>query len=170
MANTNVYTGADGSITFAGLQTEEGKKAQGVVDSYQLTPVGRATNVQVEVTTDIRPFHELGQRFASELRSGNVNVQGTIGRAYINGALLKLMLGDAANAGTEISATLIQPSFNITLVLDNSAFPGTKNTITILDAKFENWLYTIPEDDIVLESVKFKARLVNVLDEEASAA
>lgn len=169
MANTNVFTGADGSLTVAGLQTEEGKKAQGVVDTYQLTPVGRATDVRVEVTTAIRPFHELGQRFASELRSGNVNVQGTIGRAYINGALLKLMLGDAANAGAAISATLIQPQFNITLVLDNPAFPGVKSTLTIIDAKFENWTYNIPEDDFVLESVKFKARLVNVLDEESTS-
>lgn len=171
MANTNVYTGADGSITLAGdPQREEGKKAQEAIDGYQLTPIGRASSVQVEVSTEIRPFHELGQRFASELRSGNVNVRGTIGRAYINGALLNLMLGDAAKAGTALSATLIQPSFNITLVLDNPAVPGTKSTLTILDAKFENWVYNIPEDDFVLESVKFKARLVNVLDEEASGA
>ncbi|MCP4215138.1 MAG: hypothetical protein GY765_10795 [bacterium] len=170
MANTNVYTGADGSITLAGPQGEEGKKAQESIDEYQLTPVGRASNVRVEVSTDIRPFHELGQRFASELRSGNVNVRGTMGRAYINGALLKLMLGDAGTAGTELSASLIQPSFNITLVLDNPALPGTKNTLTILDAKFETWVYSIPEDDFVLESVRFKARLVNVLDEEASGA
>lgn len=169
MANTNVFTGADGTITLAGLQSEEGQKAQGIIDEYQLTPIGRASNVQVEVTTEIRPFHELGQRFASELRSGNVNVRGSIGRAYINGALLKLLLGDAATPGAELSATLIQPSFNITLLLDNPALPGTNSTVTIQDAKFENWTYAIPEDDFVLESVRFKARLVSVVDAEATA-
>ena len=42
----------------------------------------------------MKPFHELGQRYATELRPGNVNINGTIGRAHVNGALLKLMLGD----------------------------------------------------------------------------
>jgi len=169
MPNTNVFTGADGTITLAGPQTEEGQKAQEIIDTYQLTPIGRASNVKVEVTTDIRPFHELGQRFASELRSGNVNVRGTIGRAYINGALLKLLMGDAATPGTELSASLIQPSFNITLLLENPAIPGARSTVTIQDVKFENWTYAIPEDDFVLESVKFKARMLTVVDEEPTA-
>ena len=46
--------------------------------TYALTPIGRATGVTVEVTTEVRPFHELGQRYATELRPGNVNVNGTI--------------------------------------------------------------------------------------------
>ena len=65
----------------------------------------------MRVTNDVKPFHELGQRFATELRPGNINVCGTIDRAYINGALLKLMLGDAADsrpAGTFLSP-VVQP-------------------------------------------------------------
>jgi hypothetical protein len=96
MPNTNVYRGSDGTITLSVEQTEEGAKAQSIIDEYELTTVGRATNVEVTVTSDLKPFHELGQRYPTELRPGNVNITGTIERAYINGALLKLLLGEAA--------------------------------------------------------------------------
>ncbi len=166
MPNTNVFTGADGSITLAGPQNVEGAKAQEFIDAYQLTPIGRATDVRVEVTSDIRPFHELGQRYATELRPGNVNVQGTIGRAYINGALLKLLLGDAATSRP--AGSWVQPSFNITLLLENPAFAGTRSTLTIHEAKFASWSYGIPEDDFVMEEVAFRALYVSVQDEEGS--
>ncbi len=166
MPNTNVFTGADGSITLAGPQTDEGAKAQETIDAYQLTPIGRAIDVRVEVTSDIKPFHELGQRYPTELRPGNVNVRGTIGRAYINGALLKLLLGDAATSRP--AGSWVQPAFNITLILENPAFPGVRNTVTIHEAKFASWEYGIPEDDFVMESVAFQALYISVQDEEGS--
>ena len=100
---TTVYHGADGTISVAVESGPSGDAAKKVIDKYSLTPIGRATGVTVRVTNDVKPFHELGQRFATDLRPGNVNVFGTISRAYINGALLRLMLGDAADnrpAGT----------------------------------------------------------------------
>ena len=108
-----IYRGSDGTISVAAEPGAEGDKANEINDQYSLTPIGRVTGVTVKVTNDVQPFHELGQRFASELRPGNVNVSGTIGRAYINGALLKLMLGDGADnrpAGTfvEIVPNLVE--------------------------------------------------------------
>jgi hypothetical protein len=119
MANTNVFRGSDGSIVLAVEAGVEGDKAKAVIDEYSLTPVGRATNVEVMVTSDLRPFHELGQRYPTELRPGNVNVTGSIGRAYINGALLKLLLGDAATSRP--AGTFVSPTFNIDLRLENPA-------------------------------------------------
>src|SRR4029079_10294084 len=95
MANT-VYRGSDGTISVAVEPGLEGDKAKAVNEAYSLTPVGRVTGVTIRMTKEVQPFHELGQRFATELRPGNVNVYGSIDRAYINGALLELMLGDAA--------------------------------------------------------------------------
>jgi hypothetical protein len=96
MANTNVFTGMDGSITIAvdDAESPEGQAATAVSDAFGLAPIGRATDVSVSVTSAMRPFHEIGQRYATELRPGNVNVEGSMGRAHINGALLRLMLGD----------------------------------------------------------------------------
>jgi hypothetical protein len=93
MANTNVFTGADGSITIASPE--------------ETITVGRVQDVTVQVTSDVKAFHEIGQRYASELRPGNMEVTGTIGRAYINGALLTLLLGEAA--GGRPAASWAQP-------------------------------------------------------------
>jgi len=165
MPNTNVLTGADASITLAGPQGAEGERAQQVIDAFGLTPVGRATNVRVEITSDIKPFHEIGQRYPTELRPGNVNITGSIGRAYLNGALLTLLLGDAATSRP--AASWVQPAFNIVLLLENPAIPGNHTTPTIHEAKFQNWAFALPEDDFVLEAVNFRALFISVVDEAA---
>jgi hypothetical protein len=161
--NTSVYTGADGALTLSTPQGTEGEQAQGVIDSYELLTVGRVQNVHVEVQSEVRPFHEVGQRYATELRAGNVNISGTIGRAYINGAMLKLLLGEAAESRP--ASSWPQPAFNLTLILENSANPGVRNTLTLHDVKLTNWSYTIPEDDFVMEAVGFRALYLSVQDE-----
>lgn len=165
MANTNVFRGSDGSLVLAVDAGGEGEKAQAIIDEYELTPVGRVTNVEVRVTSDLQPFHELGQRYATELRPGNVNVTGTIERAAINGALLKLLLGDAATSRP--AGTFVNPSFNLDLRLENPARPGVSATVTVHGVKIENWSYQIPEDDFVMEKVDFKALWISTEDREA---
>ena len=158
-----VFTGADGSITLSTPEGEEGTQAQGVLDEYELVSVGRVQDVRVEVHSEVRAFHEIGQRYATELRPGNVTIRGNIGRAYINGAMVKLLLGEAATQRPAASWT--QPAFNITLLAENPAFPGVRNTLTLHDVKIESWNYHMPEDDFVLESVAFQALFLSVQDE-----
>src|SRR5438128_9874758 len=131
--NTNVFRGSDGSIVLAVDTGAEGDLAKGVIDSYALTPIGRATGVEVRVDSDVKPFHELGQRYPTELRAGNVNVSGSIDRAFINGALLKLLLGDAA--ASRPAGAFIAPSFNITLRAEKPALTGTARTVTVPAAR-----------------------------------
>jgi hypothetical protein len=163
MANTNVFTGADGSISLAASQGDEGAKAQAVLDAYQLVSVGRVQDVRVEVSSAVKAFHEVGQRYPTELRPGNVTIKGTIGRAYINGALLKLLLGEAADSRP--AASWVQPAFNISLLLVNPANPALKSTLTLHDVKLDGWVSHVPEDDFVLESASFQALYLTVLDE-----
>lgn len=171
MPNTNVFTGMDGSITVAvdDAESPEGQVASAVADAFELSPVGRATDVTVQVTSVMRPFHEVGQRYATELRPGNVNVSGTIGRAHINGALLRLMLGDAA-AGTRPAGAFVSPSFNLSLMLENPAKPGERGVLTVHGVKLDSWNYHMPEDDFVLESASFKALWIAVQDESGAPA
>ena len=164
MANT-VYRGSDGTVSVAVESGLEGDKAKAVNDAYSLTPIGRVTGVTVRVTNDVEPFHELGQRFPTELRPGNINVFGSIDRAYINGALLKLMLGDAADSRPATS--FVSPSFNLSLRLENPSLPGTTSTVSVMGVKLSEWLYQLPEDDFVMEKVNFRALWVKV--EDASA-
>ncbi len=164
--NTHVFTGLDGAISLAVEAGPEGNSAKTVNDTYGLTPIGRATGVTVEVTSEMKPFHELGQRYATELRPGNVNITGSIGRAHVNGALLKLMLGEGA-AGTRPAGAFVSPSFNLSLRLENQGFPGNTETVTIHGVKLDGWSYTMPEDDFVLEQVTFRALWISAADTSA---
>ncbi len=110
---------------------------------------------------------ELGQRYPTELRAGNVNVSGSIDRAFINGALLKLLLGDAA--ASRPAGAFVAPSFNITLRAENPALAGTAATVTVHGAKIDEWSYDLPEADFVMEEVSFKALWISVEDVEASS-
>lgn len=162
MANTNVFTGADGSITLSTPEGTEGEKAQEVLTEYDMISVGRVQNVAVEVQTDVKAFHEIGQRYATELRPGNVNIRGTIGRAYINGAMLKLLLGEAASSRP--AAGWAQPSFNVTLMVESPANPGVNNTVTLHGVKLDSWNYNMPEDEFLMESIGFQALYMTVAD------
>jgi len=166
MPNTNVYTGLDGAISVAVESGPEGDAAKTVAETYELSPIGRATGVTIQVHSDMRPFHEIGQRYASELRPGNVNITGTINRAYINGALLKLMLGEGANSNRPAGA-FVSPSFNLSLRHQNQAIPGNSATITVHGVKLNTWNYSMPEDEFVLEQVSFKALWISAEDESA---
>jgi len=159
---TTVYRGSDGTISVAVEQGVEGEKAQAVAEAYSLTPIGRVIGVTVKVTNDVKPFHELGQRFATELRPGNINVYGTIERAYINGALLKLMLGDAADSRP--AGTFAGPSFNLSVRLENPSLAGVSATLTVMGVKLSEWSYSLPEDDFAMEQVSFRALWVKVED------
>jgi hypothetical protein len=152
---TTVYTGADGTISVAVEAGPGGDAAKAVAEKYSLTPIGRATGVTVRVTNETKAFHELGQRFATELRPGNINVTGSIARAHINGALLRLMLGAAGDARPQ--GAFVAPSFNLSLHLANPNVPDASATVTVMGVQVSEWNYTMPEDDYVLENVSFRA-------------
>src|SRR5688572_30465529 len=163
MANTRVFTGADGSITLSTPQSAEGAVAEEIISANEMISVGRVQDVRVEVTSTIRPFHEIGQRYATELRPGNITVRGTIGRAMVNGAMLRLLLGEAADGRPQLS--FVQPAFNMTLIVENPAAAGVRNTINLFDVKIDGWVYAMPEDDFLLETVGFQALYLTVADE-----
>ena len=159
---TNVYRGSDATISVAVESSPAGDKAKDIVEKFALTPIGRATGVTVHVTNDVEPFHELGQRFATEIRSGNINVSGTIDRAYVNSALLRLMLSDGADGRPP--GTFTSPIFNLQMQLKNPALPNNSTTLTVMGVQLAEWSYTSPEDDFVMEQVGFKALWVKLED------
>jgi len=162
---TTVYRGSDGTISLATDAGPEGDKANAINEAYSLTPIGRVTGVTVRVTNDVKPFHELGQRFATDLRPGNINIYGTIERAYINGALLKLMLGDAADSRP--AGTFVGPAFNLSIRLENPAAPNITSTVTVMGVKLEEWFYDLPEDDFAMEKANFRALWLKVEDKSS---
>jgi hypothetical protein len=163
---TTVYHGADGTISVAVESSPAGEAAKKVADTFSLTPVGRCTGVTIRVTNDVKAFHELGQRFATDLRPGNINVSGSIERAYVNGALLRLMLGDAADARP--AGAFVGPQFNLSVELKNPADPDNPASVTVMGVQISGWSYTLPEDDFVMENVDFRALWVKTSEKKAS--
>lgn len=168
MAMTNVYTGANGTLTLATEDTPEGLTSQSIMETYEMQTVGRVTDVELCIQTDLEEFHEIGRRHAVSLHPGNIHISGKVGRAYINGALLFLLLGAGA-APTNISEPYVQPTFSMTVTLSDPAVPGTSASLELKGVKFENWGYALPEDDFVMENLSFKALTMTVLDREAPA-
>jgi hypothetical protein len=163
-SNTSIFTDADGSLTLSVPTGTEGEAAQTLVlGPYELLTVGRVSDVHVEVHSEIHVFREVGRRLPSELRAGSITIGGTIGRAYINGALIKLLLGEAATSAP--AAGFLQPSFNMTLLLENAAAPGVRNTATLHGVKIEDWSYDLDADMIVREAIRFRALSLDVADE-----
>jgi hypothetical protein len=143
----------------------EGAAADSLVSQYGLSnAVGRLHGVTISVTSDVKPFYEIGRRYPTHLRSGVVQTSGSIQRAHINGALLRLLLGDGA-ASPPGAANFVQPSFNIIATLQDSARPDQQTKVIVFGAKFESWSYNIPMDDFVMEAVTFQA--LRVAFEEA---
>jgi hypothetical protein len=168
MPNKTVLTGADASLVLAvdDNSLEEGKLADGILSEYELSSiVGELKGVRVLVETEVRPYHSIGQRHASQLRTGNINISGSAERAHINGALVKLLLGKAAGSPPPAEG-LVQPAFNMVINLKNPALPDNSSKLVLFGVKFSSWSFTIPEDDFVMEGVTFKA--IRISQEDTS--
>ncbi len=138
----------------------EGAAADALVTEYDLSNiVGRLTNVSVHVSSDVRPFYEIGRRYPTHLRPGRVEVSGSAERAHINGALLRLLLGDGAISPPSGPA-FVQPSFNLISTVNDPARPDQFTKVTAFGVKFDSWTYTIPSDEFVMEAVTFQAMRV----------
>ncbi len=165
MFNTNVYSGTDGTLTLStpiGIDEQAWGKYFG-----EVAEVGRVTNIAISVNTAIRAFHELGSHLPRELRAGSVSIDGTIERAYINGAMLTLMLGKASSEEEKVALKI--PSFDMKIALDNLTPEGDSGNslLTVYGVMFDRWHFTLAQDDFVLENLSFKARRVAVLDIDA---
>ena len=135
----------------------EGEIADSLVTEYDLSnAVGRLRNVAIAVSSEIKPFYEIGRRYPTHLRPGIIRVSGQAERAHVNGALLRLLLGEGATSPPS-GPNFAQPAFNLIASLTDPARPEQNSTVTVFGVKFENWNYTIPGDDFVMESVTFQA-------------
>jgi hypothetical protein len=167
MAMTRVFTGANGTLTLGRNATEpEGADADAVLTTYEINTVGRVTGVTVRVDTQLEEFHEVGRRHAASLHPGNIHISGTVGRAYVNGALLMVLMG-RGGLFAQVAEPYVQPAFNMQLELEDPAVPGTTASVVLFGVHFQSWSFDMPEDDFVMEDLTFKALTIAVADAEA---
>jgi hypothetical protein len=153
---THVYTGANGILTLGTGNGPEADDAQAVIDFFEANTVARVTGVEVHVRTDLQEYHEIGRRRATSLHAGNIHVSGRISRAHVNGALLYLLLGRGANPNT-VAEPFVQPAFLMVLNLEDPADPSFAQSLWISGVKLQDWSFSMPEDDFVMENVTFRA-------------
>ncbi|MGD2089591.1 MAG: hypothetical protein PVH61_25675 [Candidatus Aminicenantes bacterium] len=165
--NNKVFTGADGVMV---LSREEGSAADEVLDEYEIEQVGRVKGIELYAHQDIRRFYSIGTNLPTEMRTGNIKIWGKIKRAYINGALLRLLLGKYALAGENPSSPIDAPAFDINIQLKTPDIPTDGpdhlSRITINHVILDNWSFAVPEDDFVLEEVTFQALRILAHDEQ----
>jgi hypothetical protein len=166
VALNNLYTGAHGTLGVAVAGTPaERADFDAIKNAYtDLAIVGRVTEVDVCVHTEIEEFFEIGVRDVANLSPGNVRVSGAIGRAYINGAALSLLLGRGASS----DLTTIQPTFVLNLTLKDPSIPENSLIVSVFGVRFESWSLNIPQDHLVMEKLRFKAFGITVKDSEAN--
>jgi hypothetical protein len=164
MFNTRTFYGTDGTLTVA---------RQTAVDADTLTSylgegsvVGRVLGVGLSVTTKVQAFHEMGSRLPRELRAGRIEISGEVERAYVNGALLRLMLGEYAT--TEEAPGFVVPNLDMVVSLDNQQPPGDEgnSTLTVYGVMFDQWGVDLRAQDYTLENLRFKAQRIAVADAE----
>lgn len=160
--NTNTFFGTDGTLV---VSDPTGLDGAVFADYFgESGVVGRVRGVTVYATTEIKAHYEIGSRAPKELRAGNLSIGGSVERAYINGALLRLMLGQYAES--EEGSGFLIPSFNMKLILDNmlpAGDPGN-SIVNVFGVIFDSWQVHLPEDDFMLERLSFKARRIAITD------
>jgi hypothetical protein len=160
---TDVFRAVDAVLVVAvdDKTTPEGQAADALVTQYGLAnAVGRLRGLTVTVKSDTQPFYEIGRRYPTHLRAGNLETTGTVKRAHINGALLRLLLGDGATSPPS-SPNFVQPVFNIIATLQDAAHPDQNTKLVVFGVRFSSWTYSIPMDDFVMESATFQALRVS---------
>ncbi len=166
MASSRVFTGANGTLMLANEDTPEGADASRVIEAFDIQTVGRVTGVTVRIDTQLEEFHEIGRRHAASLHAGNIHISGTVGRAYVNPALVYLLMGQGARP-TQVPEPYVQPAFTMTLSVNDPAVPGVTTGMELRNVHFQDWSFDMPEDDFVMENVAFKALAISVFHREA---
>lgn len=155
----DVYKAIDAALILGvdDAATPEGQVADSLVGEYDLSnAVGRLTNVSIAVSSDLSAFYEIGRRYPTHLRPGVIHISGTAERAHVNGALLRLLLGDGA-VSPPSAPNFVQPAFNLITTLSDPARPSQSSRVTVFGVKFASWTYQIPVENFVMESISFQA-------------
>jgi hypothetical protein len=159
-ANTSLLRGSSAVLQLATRDIPAGQLGGAIFnDEYSISTVGRITGVEIRVNTDLEAFHEIGTRLAQDLVPGNINISGRADRAFINGALLRLLLGNLAADGQGEGGfkAELQPTFNMIVDMTDIRQNTVGTKITLFDVLFDDWEFIVPEDDFLRENITFKA-------------
>ncbi len=161
MANNQPLRGSSAILQLATNDNPAGQLAGQIFnDEYNISTVGRVTGVELRINTDLEVFHEIGTRQPQDILPGNINISGRIDRAFINGSLIRLLMGRLGGAGENEDQfpEELQPTFNMIVDITDNRQPGNIGTkVTVFNVRFDDWAVVVPEDDFIMENITFKA-------------
>lgn len=167
MPVTNVYKGENGQLVIVPADTIDSETIiqNPAFEMADMAVVGRVKDVEVCIHTDLEEFHEIGRRHPVSLHPGNIYISGTIGRAFVNGALLTLLMGRGARQGAS-GEPFAQPRMVLVLNHSDPVVTDKIATLKIYDVMFANWNYKMTDEEFVMEKVSFKALFMLTEDTE----
>ncbi len=111
--------------------------------------VGVVESVTVDITAATEGYYELGDAKPVEIVPGNVEISGTVDRAWIDSDLLDLI--DAAPAISE---------FGLSISIED-----TNQILNVISAKPESASFDVPQDGFIMHSFDFIARDFEITEE-----
>ena len=110
--------------------------------------VGKVSTVSVTVATGLDPFYEIGSRTPSVLTEGNLEITGSMEKAWIDTNYLSLVLSSG-----------VLTDFDLVF---KAALAAGAPWIYLYDCKFESATVDIPQDGVMTESYDFRALTMGV--------
>jgi hypothetical protein len=146
--STTAYTltGAEGKIVF-GTAPASGKVVT-MTYKYAKT-VGYATGISITHNPNLEAFYEVGSREPKVIKEGNIEITGTVDRAFVD----RDMLGKESYTG-ELG--------EFTLEVYPEGVGEGKPKITLSGVKFSGWTFDMPQDGWITESSDFIAKSIAV--------
>ena len=171
-----VYMGWEGTLYFAAVGDNEfedrlAAAMEAVTKGYRQpiqfgTKIARIQNVSCTINNVLREYYEIGDKLPVEIRSGNYSFNGNFRRGFVNGGMLRYLIGASSVSTVRDDSGVLLPGnpqhetpyFNITMDWDNAGTDATDLRVHIVGAKLQSWNPTFPQGEYVMENVTFRAR------------
>lgn len=107
------------------------------------TLVGRCDSVSCDISTGVEPYYEIGSRNPSTLVPGNLEITGSMSKAWVDNTWLELL-----DSGGNLT--------HFELVFQAGTVTGSP-WVYLYDCLFETGSIDIPQDGILTEDYDFRA-------------
>lgn len=123
----------------------KGWNAKILIDS---TEIGCCESVSVDITSNIESYYCIGSREPHAVIPGNLEITGSISRAWVNIYYLNLLIGDDMKFDLVFKAS------------EDSGAPW----IYLYSCRFESGTIDIPQDGVLMEDYDFRAESIGVIE------
>lgn len=111
--------------------------------------IGCAESVSVDITANLDAYYCIGKRTPEAVMEGNLEITGSISRAWVNIYYLNLIISET-----------VLPTFHLCF---KASEESNAPWIYLYDCKFEGGTIDIPQDGVLMEDYDFRAESIAVV-------